>query len=91
MKRITTVLKACEALEVRRAVLTAGANRVVLFPINRRAELVDWHCGSALREDHVRIEVTAEDSRSDGILSAIMNTAHVGKIEAITAPCRKAA
>ncbi len=86
MKIIATILKASEALDVRRAVARAGAENFVLFPVSRRAELNDWSCGSTDREDHVRIEVTSADDRSEGILSAIMRTAHVGKIEAFTVP-----
>lgn len=86
MKIITTVLKAREALDVRRAVAREGANNFVLFPTIRREEFGNWNCGSTERDNHVRIEITAEDDRLGGILSAIMKAEHVGKIEAFTVP-----
>jgi len=86
MKRITTVLRESEAMAVRKAVCIAGGERVVITPMAHRLsaiELEDCHCGqsAAQREMHVRLEVTADEHHYDGIVSAILRIAHVGKID----------
>lgn len=86
MKRITTVLRESEVMAVRKAVCVAGGECVVITPMPQRLcgiELGERHCEqSASRRDiHVRLEVTADDSRYDGIISAILRIAHVGKID----------
>jgi len=86
MKRISVVLKTSDVTAVRKALPTAGGTRVVITPMPRRVcavELVDWLCGTPLGEsdDHVRLDVTVDDSLSDRVISAILATAHVGKIE----------
>jgi len=50
------------------------------------AELGDWYCGTriAQREDHMRLEITSDDTRSDRVISAILSTAHAAKIESIS-------
>ena len=85
MKRITTVLKESEAMAVRKAVCVAGGERIVIFPMPLRLSAIDLKERSceqfaAPREVHVRLEVTADDSCYDGIVSAIQRIAHAGKI-----------
>lgn len=86
MKRITTVLRESEAMAVRKAVCVAGGERVVITPMAHSLsaiELEDCHCGqsAAKSEMHVRLEVTADDSHYEGIISAILRIANVGKID----------
>ncbi|MFA6972525.1 MAG: hypothetical protein WC208_14170 [Gallionella sp.] len=86
MKRITTVLRESEAMAVRKAVCVAGGEIVVITPMPQRLcaiELGERHCKlpAAQREVHVRLEVTAEDICYDGIVSAILRIANVGKID----------
>jgi nitrogen regulatory protein PII len=89
MKRINIVVSASEMAAVRKAILFAGANRLIIVPVSNRTcigELGDWYCGTAIarREDHMRLEVTSDDNRSDSIISAILSTAHAAKIENIS-------
>jgi nitrogen regulatory protein PII len=89
MKRISVILRATEAMAVRKAVCAAGGDRVVITPIAQRAcatELADWYCGTSAGkcENHVRLDVTADDCYADTIVGAIVSTAHTGKIEQIT-------
>lgn len=86
MKRITTVLRESEATAVRKAVCVAGGERVVITPMAQHLsaiELEDCHCerSATRREEHVRFEVTADDLHYDGIVSAILRVAKVGKID----------
>ncbi|MFA6922576.1 MAG: hypothetical protein WC216_12100 [Gallionella sp.] len=86
MKRITTLLRESEAMAVRKAVCVAGGECVVITPIPLRLcaiELEDCRCeqSAAQRDAHVRLEVTADDSHYDGIISAILRIANVGKID----------
>ena len=86
MKRVTTVLRESEAMAVRKAVCVAGGECVVITPMAQHLsaiELEDCHCEQSVaqREMHVRLEVTADDSHYDGIVSAILRIAHVGKID----------
>jgi hypothetical protein len=85
MKRITTVLKESEAMAVRKAVYIAGAERIVITPIPY------WMCGvdmididsekrMAAWEKQVRLDLTTDDNRSGGIVSAIRRISHSGKI-----------
>ncbi len=85
MKRITTVLKESEAMAVRKAVCVVGRERIVITPMPQRPSAIDLeerYCEqfAAPREVHVRLEVTADDSRYSGIVSAIQRIAHAGKI-----------
>ena len=89
MKRINIVVSASEIAAVRKAIFIAGANRLIIVPVSHRtciSELGDWYCGTVIakREDHMRLEVTSEDNRSDGIISAILATAHAAKIENVS-------
>lgn len=88
MKRIIIVVSASEMKAVRKAVFIAGANRLVISPVPQRTCIVefgDWYCGTSIakRENHMQLEVTSDDSRSDAIISAILSTAHAAKIENI--------
>lgn len=87
MKRITIVLKASEVTAVRKAVCAAGGNRIVIAPVSSRnaVELMDWNCGLPVsaQDDQVRLDVTVDNEYSDGVISAIFSSAHVGKIETI--------
>ncbi|MEP6606216.1 MAG: hypothetical protein ABJA60_08875 [Nitrosospira sp.] len=96
MKRIIIVVGGSEMAAVRKAVFTAGAKKVVIGSVPYRTcigELGDWYCGTSIakRENHMRLEVTSDDNRSDGIISAILLTAHAAKIEKIScggiSPC----
>ena len=86
MKRITTVLRESEATAVRKAVCMAGGERVVIAPIPY------WMCGvdmvdiysekkmAAELHKYVRLDVTADDSKSGRIVSAIRRISHTGRI-----------
>jgi hypothetical protein len=89
MQRITTVLKASEAMAVRKAVCMAGAECVVIIPMpfcpcatdpkNWRFEQPD-----ARSETHVRLEVTANDLHHGGIISAIRRIVHTGRVDLVS-------
>ncbi|MGO8753847.1 MAG: hypothetical protein ACLQHK_01300 [Gallionellaceae bacterium] len=85
MKRITTVLKMSEAMAVRKAVCIAGGERIVITPMPQRLSTIDlaeWdgEQSAAPNGVHVRLEVTADDSHSGSIVSAIRRVAHAGRI-----------
>ena len=85
MKRITTILKESEAMAVRKAVCIAGAERVVVTPLPYRMCGIDMMdlCSEQIvaeADKHVRFDVTADNSRSGSIVSAIRKIAHAGKI-----------
>lgn len=89
MKRIIIVVSASEMKAVRKAVFIAGASRLVISPVPQRTcviELGDWYCGTSVAkcENHVQLEVTSANNRSDAIISAILATAHAAKIEHIS-------
>jgi hypothetical protein len=80
MQRITTVLKASEAMAVRKAVCMAGAECVVIIPMplcRCTAERENWYFEQPVaRSDvHVRLEVTVNDIHYGGIVSAIQRVA----------------
>jgi nitrogen regulatory protein PII len=99
MQRITTVLRASEAMTVRKAVCIAGAERVVITPLGYRrcgVDMMDIYDGKRMTESgkQVRLDVTADNSRSGSIISAIRNIAHAGSIVLASRhdrPLRKAA
>jgi len=85
MQRISTVLNESEATAVRKAVCIAGAERVVITPIPY------WMCGVDMMDidsekrmaewgKQVQLDVTTDDSRSVGIVSAIRRISRSGKI-----------
>lgn len=85
MKRITTVLKESEAMAARKAVIVAGGEYVAITPIPYRmcaVDMVDIYSEKRIREPdkQVRLDVTADDSRSGSIISAIRRVAHTGRI-----------
>ncbi len=85
MKRITTVLKESEALAVRKAVCIAGAERIVITPLPYRMCGIDMMdlCGEQIvaeADKRVRLDVTADNSRSGKVVSAIRKIAHAGRI-----------
>jgi nitrogen regulatory protein PII len=86
MKRITTILKESEAMAVRRAVCIAGAERIVITPIPYRmcgVDMLDIYSEKLIAAEagkQVRLEVTADNSRSGSIVSAIRRIVHAGKI-----------
>lgn len=95
MKRIIVVVSASDMSAIRKVVFIAGANKLVIAQVPHRtciAELGDWCCGThiAQREDHMRLEVTSDDTRSDGVISAILSTAHAAKIESISSGVNRA-
>ena len=86
MKRISTVLKESEATAVRKAVCMAGGERVVIAPIPYRmcgVDMVDIQSEKKMAAEldkYVRLDVTADDSRLGGIVSAIRRISHPGRI-----------
>lgn len=88
MRRIAMVLKSSEATAVRKAVTVAGATLVIVTPVGRRDGTVNlgrWFCERVNTDDDqpVRLEVIAEDSASQQIVSAILAHARSGGIENI--------
>lgn len=86
MQRITTVLKASEAMAVRKAVCMAGAECVVIVPMPlclSASGQENWcfEQPAARSEVHVRLEVTANDLHCGGIISAIRRIVHAGRID----------
>ena len=85
MQRFGTTLKEFETTAVRKVVCVAGAARVVITPIPY------WMCGvdamdlysekrmSSLNKQ-ARLNVTADDSRSKRIVSAIQRIVHAGRV-----------
>jgi len=74
MKRITAVLKTSEVTGVRKAIFSAGGNRMAVATVSHRqcaVELADWYCGTpdADRGDYVRLDVTVDDNRSGEVVS----------------------
>lgn len=86
MKRITTVLKESEAINVRKAVCAiAGAEHIVITPIPYRmcgADMVDLYSEKIIAESRkqVRLDVTADDSIAACIVVAIRKIANAAKI-----------
>lgn len=88
MNRITMLLKSSDVMAVRRAVFTAGASRVVVFPLPKHAwtaYLQDWYFGKPASwcDAPVRIDVGVDECHADDVVSAFLATAQVGKIERI--------
>ena len=85
MQRISTVLNESEALAVRKAVCIAGAERVVITPIPYwmcGVDMVDIYAERRIREwdKQVRLDVTADESRSGSIVAAIRKIPQAGKV-----------
>ncbi len=86
MRRITAVLKETEASCVRKAVTSAGADHVVISHMSLREGTLGL--GVWLHDDMdsdadrpVRLDVVVPDEKSSRVISAILRTARVGKIE----------
>jgi len=95
MNRITMLLKSSDVLAVRKAVFAAGASRVVVSPTPKHAwaaDFQDWYFGKqdSWSDAPVQVDVTVDENHADGIVSAFLKTAHVGKIERITRSSSKA-
>jgi nitrogen regulatory protein PII len=84
MKRITIILKTSEVMSVRKAACIAGADRIVAHPISHRESI--WFPSPHVSEDDelIRLDVMVVDSQSDEVVSAILKTARLGKIEKIS-------
>ena len=85
MKRITAVLNESDAMAVRRAVCAAGGERVVLTPLPLRVcgvDALDIYSEKRAATQHklVRLDVTADDAKSGGIIAAMHRIAQAGKI-----------
>lgn len=96
MQRITTVLKETEAAAVRKAVCMAGAERIVITPLPYRmcgVDMLDIYSEQMAAEagKQVRLDVTADNSRSGSIVSAIRRIAHAGRIILSDMQSRRAA
>ncbi|MGO8756368.1 MAG: hypothetical protein ACLQHK_14225 [Gallionellaceae bacterium] len=91
MKRITLILKTSEVMSVRKAACIAGASHVIVHPVSHR-ECAWFPSPQASAEGApVRLDVMVVDRLSDEVVSAILATAHLGKIEKIsTANARQA-
>ena len=84
MKRITLVLKNSEVLDVRKAACIAGAECIVAHPIAHRERFCFSSRQVTTEDEFVRMDVTVVDRNSDEVVSAILKTARVGKIEKIS-------
>jgi len=84
MKRITLILKTSEVMSVRKAACIAGADSIVAHSISHRESV--WFLNPHVSEDDkfVRLDVMVVDSQSDEVVSAILTTARLGKIEKIS-------
>lgn len=88
MNFITVLLKTSELIAVRRAVFTAGASRVVVLPLPKRARAAYFHDWSFSQDDlkldaPIRLDVGVDDCHTDDVISAFLMTAHVGIIKRI--------
>jgi nitrogen regulatory protein PII len=84
MKQITLILKTSEVMAVRKAACIAGADRIVAHPVSHR-ETACFSRRDVLHDDEfIRLDVMVIDRNSDEVVSAIVKTARVGKIEQIT-------
>lgn len=85
MKRITTLLRESDAVEVRNAVCAAGAKLVLFTQVpqpQRTADPWQWRGGYSAEAEqmHVRLEVIVDDSLSGRIVAAIKETSHSGRV-----------
>ena len=84
MKRITLVLKTSEVMAVRKAACIAGADRIAAHPISHRESVCFSSRHVSADDEFVRLDVMVVDKNSDEVVSAILKTARVGKIEKIS-------
>jgi len=78
-------LRESEAMAVRKAVCVAGGECVMITSMPQRLCAINpeekgCEQSASPGEVYVRLEVTADDSCYDGIVSAIRRIAHAGKI-----------
>ena len=85
MKRITAVLRESEVMAVRKAVCVAGGDRVVITPLPYRICGIDLMEAAGLNK-YVQLDVTAVNSLSGNVVSAIRRVAQTGSI--VLASCR---
>ncbi|MGA8148344.1 MAG: hypothetical protein WB870_12355 [Gallionellaceae bacterium] len=81
MKRITLILRTLEVMSVRKAAHIAGASHVVVHPVSHRECAWLPRPQASAEGAPVRLDVMAVDRLSDEVVSAILATAHLGKIE----------
>jgi nitrogen regulatory protein PII len=84
MKRITLILKTSEVVPIRKAVCIAGAGRIVACPISHRESISFPDPHASAEDEFVRLDVMVVDGQSDEVVSAILATARLGKIEKIS-------
>jgi nitrogen regulatory protein PII len=85
MQRIGAILRESEAMAVRKAVCVTGDARVVITPIPYwicGVDTMDLYNEKRMKEldKQERLDVTADDSRSKRIVSAIQRVMHAGKV-----------
>ena len=84
MKRITIILKTSEVMSVRKAACIAGADRIVAHPISHKESVWFSNPHVSAKDELVRLDVMVVDNQSDEVISAILATARLGKIEKIS-------
>lgn len=84
MKRITLILKTSEVVSVRKAACIAGADRIVSQPVSHKESVWFSNPHASAEDGLVRLDVMVVDSQSDEVVSAILATARLGKIEKIS-------
>jgi nitrogen regulatory protein PII len=84
MKRITLILKTSEIMAVRKAACIAGADRIVARAISKRDRACFSSHEISADDEFLRLDVMVIDKNSDEVVSAIVKTARVGKIEKIS-------
>jgi nitrogen regulatory protein PII len=83
MKRITLILKTSEIMAVRKAACIAGADRITACPVSQRDTAYFSNRNNPADDEFVRLDVMVIDKNADEVVSAIVKTASVGKIEKI--------
>ena len=84
MKLITLILKTSEVMAVRKAACIAGADRIVAHPVSHRETACFSTRDISDDDEFIRLDVMVIDRNSDEVVSAIVKTARVGKIEKIS-------
>lgn len=84
MKRITLILKISEVMAVRKAACIAGADRIVAHQISIRETTCFSRRDISADDKFVRLDVMVVDKNADEVVSAIIKTVRVGKIEKIS-------
>jgi len=84
MKRITLILKTSEVMSVRKAACIAGADRIVAHPISHKESVWFSSPHVSAEDELIRLDVMVVDRQFDEVISAILTTAQLGKIEKIS-------